>query len=182
MQAEPERQHKQASTSGRKIFPATALQLHRPVSRIRHQAYVGLADDEAAALLDVRTGAHVVAFYDRFGPSSAVKFFHCNRAVQGLQFRPYDLVVADKKRLDPQEHFIISAAGVTCILDGIRSDYTHLADWDRERRAYDAICCLGFFRTFIAGRSFRRWRGVGISAPGVLQACCEGMNRKFVSS
>jgi hypothetical protein len=52
----------------------------RPLSRVvEQQAYVNLSDEEAAALPGVRTGADAVAFYARFGPGSAVKFFHANR-------------------------------------------------------------------------------------------------------
>jgi hypothetical protein len=50
------------------------------VSRtVQQQAYVGLSDEEAAVLPGVKTGADVVAFYAKFGASSAVRFFHCNR-------------------------------------------------------------------------------------------------------
>ena len=48
---------------------------------VQRQAYVNLSDEEADALPGVRNGTDVVAFYVRFGPGSAVKFFNANRCL-----------------------------------------------------------------------------------------------------
>ena len=72
------RQSGQAGCSGNEHV--TPQQQQRPLSRlVQRQAYVNLSDDEADALPGVRTGTDVVAFYARFGPGSAVRFFNANR-------------------------------------------------------------------------------------------------------
>lgn len=90
----------------------------------------------------------------------SIKMSCMRRAPPTTQFRPYDLEVVARGAVDPAEHFVISATGVVRVLGGLHSEHTSLLEWDRERRAYDHICTLGFFRNFINKRAFRTWRRV----------------------
>ena len=94
------------------------------------------------------------------GQHNDLQWLHVRRALPTTHYKPYDLDVVPRAAVDPAEHFVISATGVVCILGGLHSDHTALLEWDRERRAYDRIRALGFFRNFINQRAFRTWRKV----------------------
>ncbi|KXZ55711.1 DHC8 protein [Gonium pectorale] len=104
----------------------------------------------------INTGEDVVEFYGKFGQDSAVKFFYCNRAPDGMRFRPYDLLVVRRQKIGP-EYFTVSATGVMRIKRGVQAEFTPLAEWVREKTLFDLISAIGFFRNYLTGRCFRRW-------------------------
>ncbi|KAG2501733.1 hypothetical protein HYH03_000233 [Edaphochlamys debaryana] len=104
----------------------------------------------------INTGDDVVEFYGKFGQDSAVKFFYCNRAPEGMRFRPYDLLVVRRQKIGP-EYFTVSATGVMRIKRGVQAEFTPLAEWVREKTLFDLISAIGFFRNYLTGRCFRRW-------------------------
>lgn len=95
------------------------------------------------------------------------------RAKGAVRFRPYDLVVVKRQKVDA-EYFTVSATGVMRIRHGIQSEFTSLAEWVREKTLFDLISSIDFFKNYLTGRSFRRWHKVrGISKGwegGVVQA------------
>lgn len=85
------------------------------------------------------------------------------RAKGAVRFRPYDLVVVKRQKVDA-EYFTVSATGVMRIRHGIQSEFTSLAEWVREKTLFDLISSIDFFKNYLTGRSFRRWHKVrGIS-------------------
>ncbi|KAG2451278.1 hypothetical protein HYH02_003884 [Chlamydomonas schloesseri] len=104
----------------------------------------------------INTGDDVVEFYGKFGQDSPVKFFYCNRAPEGMRFRPYDLLVVRRQKIGP-EYFTVSATGVMRIKRGVQAEFTPLAEWVREKTLFDLISAIGFFRNYLTGRCFRRW-------------------------
>ncbi|GLC47993.1 hypothetical protein PLESTB_000047400 [Pleodorina starrii] len=104
----------------------------------------------------INTGEDVVEFYGKYGQDSAVKFFYCNRAPEGVRFRPYDLLVVQRQKIGP-EYFTVSATGVMRIKRGVQAEFTPLSEWVREKTLFDLISAIGFFRNYLTGRCFRRW-------------------------
>jgi len=104
----------------------------------------------------IETGEDVIEFYGKNGQDSAVKFFYCNRAKESTRFRPYDLVVVPRQRVD-SEYFTMSATGVMRIKRGVQAEFTTLAEWVREKTLFDLISTIGFFKNYLPERSFRRW-------------------------
>ena len=56
------------------------------------------------------------------------------RVPSNLLERPYDLLVVARGMRNQAEHFIMSQQGVTCIRNGVISEYTPLQEWDHHRR------------------------------------------------
>ena len=81
------------------------------------------------------------------------------RARLSVLFRPYDLVVVRREEIEP-EYFTISATGVMHIRKGVQSDFTPLGEWMREKTMFDLISKIKYFRTYLVGRCFRRWKQV----------------------
>ncbi|KAF5838995.1 dynein heavy chain, N-terminal region 2-domain-containing protein [Dunaliella salina] len=104
----------------------------------------------------IETGEDVIEFYGKNGQDSAVKFFYCNRAKESTRFRPYDLVVVPRQRVD-SEYFTMSATGVMRIKRGVQAEFTTLAEWVREKTLFDLISKIRFFKNYLPERSFRRW-------------------------
>lgn len=90
-------------------------------------------------------------------------FFNYNRASDGNRFRPYDLTVVDNASINRHEYFHVSADGITRIVGGDHFEHILLKQWDEERRQFDHLSQLGFFRNFLVGRAFNTWRRVGSS-------------------
>lgn len=69
--------------------------------------------------------------------------------------------MVDNASENRQEYFHVSADGVTRIVGGDHFEHVSLKQWNEERRQFDHLCQLGFFRKFLIGRAFNTWRRVG---------------------
>eukprot|EP00242_Pyramimonas_sp_CCMP2087_P005349 CAMPEP_0198205188 /NCGR_PEP_ID=MMETSP1445-20131203/8681_1 /TAXON_ID=36898 /ORGANISM="Pyramimonas sp., Strain CCMP2087" /LENGTH=1441 /DNA_ID=CAMNT_0043877371 /DNA_START=94 /DNA_END=4415 /DNA_ORIENTATION=+ len=114
-------------------------------------------DPEMDLLQYIKTGDDVVEFYARNGKESEVKFFYCNRADTGIFFRPYDLEVVCREDA-ANEYFTLSASGVVHIKPGLRSDFTPLGEWMREKSIFNVLTRMKFFKYYLVYKTYRNWR------------------------
>eukprot|EP00854_Cymbomonas_tetramitiformis_P002484 gene2484-3228_t len=116
--------------------------------------------EEFDLLSYIKTGDDVVEFYARNGKESEVKFFYCNRADTGIQFRPYDLEVVSREEAGP-EYFTLSASGVVHIKPGAHtagSEFTALGEWMREKSIFNVLTRMKFFKHYLVYKTFHIWR------------------------
>ncbi|CAN0404061.1 unnamed protein product, partial [Discosporangium mesarthrocarpum] len=57
-------------------------------------------------------GDDTINFFAQYGASSPIKFVHLLRAETGINFRPYDLVVANPRDCGPS-YYIMSAGAAS---------------------------------------------------------------------
>jgi len=103
-----------------------------------------------------RTGDEAVEFFGRTGEDSEVKVLFLNRAQQHLNFRPYDLKVVDRRKIDP-EHFTMSASGVVQIQPGLPSQFTPLGQWWRRSSLFNTLRSIPFFKNFLKAKTSQLW-------------------------
>ncbi|BDA47981.1 hypothetical protein COCOBI_11-2380 [Coccomyxa sp. Obi] len=106
----------------------------------------------------LQTSTDFIKFYRQYCDSSSLPFILCKRASDGNRFRSYDLTVVDDASIYRQEYFHVSADSITRIVGGDRFEHVLLKQWDEERRQFDHLCQLGFFRNFLIRRAFNTWR------------------------
>mmetsp|Transcript_44767 Transcript_44767/g.87731 ORF Transcript_44767/g.87731 Transcript_44767/m.87731 type:complete len:3997 (-) Transcript_44767:184-12174(-) len=107
--------------------------------------------------LQLVTGEDAITFFARHGNNTPVKFVYCNRQDTGDEFRPYDLVIADRKKLDP-EFFTISSAGVVHVSPNQPSEFVSLADWMHQSTIFNVLRSIRFFKHYLIAKMFRMWR------------------------
>lgn len=103
------------------------------------------------------TGEDAITFFARHGNNTPVKFVYCNRAELGDEFRPYDLVVVDRKKVN-SEHFTISAAGVVHVQPHEPSEFISLSDWMHQSTLFNVLRSIRFFKHYLIAKMFRLWR------------------------
>lgn len=119
-------------------------------------------EDREEALLNemkqLKTGEDAIAFFAKHGDQSDLQVIHCVAAhVEEGQFRPYDLVVVDEKDKG-NEYFMISPKGIVHICPGKQSEHTTLTSWMHQVMIYTVLVSMSFFRHYLRGRAFQRWR------------------------
>lgn len=110
----------------------------------------------ASAAAHLQSGEDVIAFFARHGEASPIKFVHLNRADTGDIFRPYDLVVVDQDKVQP-EHFTMSAKGVVHVCPNQPSEFVPLSEWMRESTLFNVLTSMKFFKYYLVGNTFRTW-------------------------
>lgn len=107
--------------------------------------------------LQLVTGEDAIAFFARHGNNTHVKFVYCNRPEANDEFRPYDMVIVDRKKVKP-EYFTISAAGVVHIQPNEPSESITLADWMHQSTLFNVLRSIRFFKHYLIAKMFRLWR------------------------
>eukprot|EP00899_Mesostigma_viride_P020786 jgi/Mesvir1/28709/Mv19680-RA.1 len=107
---------------------------------------------------NIHTGDDAVEFYARHGQESGVKFFYCNKADTGLDFRPYDLVVVSREEANP-DYYTISSSGVMHIQPGANTqgEFTSLGNWMREKTLFNILRRIKFFCHYLVYKAFKIW-------------------------
>jgi dynein heavy chain len=107
--------------------------------------------------LQLVTGEDAITFFARHGNNTPVKFVYCNRMETGDEFRPYDMVIADRKKLNP-EFFTISSSGVVHVSPNQPSEFVSLADWMHQSTLFNVLRSIRFFKHYLIAKMFRLWR------------------------
>ena len=106
----------------------------------------------------LHTGVDAAEFFARRGTHTPVKFVYLNRASTGDSFRPYDLVVVRREKVQV-EHFTMSAKGVAhTYATSQPSEFVSLASWMTQSRFFNMLKTIRFFRHFRDAKIFRLWR------------------------
>jgi len=113
--------------------------------------------EEFEEQLNLVTGEDAITFFARHGSNTPVKFVYCNRKETGDEFRPYDLVIVDRKKANP-EYFTISAAGVVHVNPPAPSEFISLADWMHQSTLFNVVRSVRFFKHYLIAKMFRLWR------------------------
>jgi hypothetical protein len=79
------------------------------------------------------TGDQAIEFFGRQQDSMDVRVLFLVRTAASLHFRPYDLLVVDRKELEP-EHFTMSTSGVVHVRPGFPSQFIPIGQWWRRRQ------------------------------------------------
>merc|ERR1712176_533644 len=89
----------------------------------------------------------VIKLFVKFGNKTPLKFVYCNRAEMGKRspFRPYDLVLTNKKNANP-EYFTISTTGVTHVKPHQPTETMTLSRWLHETCMFNIISELKTFK------------------------------------
>ena len=72
-------------------------------------------------------------------------------------YNPYDLKIVSHGEMDPNRFYTMSSSGVTQVLDG-QSEFTPLAQWEREYHLFNQIITLNVFRQFRLWKGFATWK------------------------
>ena len=129
--------------------------------------------------LHLRTSDDAIAYFSRMGSSSPVKFLYANRAwptssttSYAAPYRPYDLLIVDRKYINPAEYFTLSAHGIvqlssinsttstaasSSILSGEETESTSLSDWVHQSSMFTLLRSIRFFKHFLQAKLFRLW-------------------------
>ena len=123
--------------------------------------------------LHLHTSDDAIAYFSRMGSSSPVKFLYANRAFPtsttttasyALPYRPYDLIVVDRKYIYPTEYFTISAHGIVQLSSpnggagGVEeTESTSLSDWVHQSSMFTLLRSIRFFKHFLLAKLFRLW-------------------------
>ena len=122
--------------------------------------------------LHLRTSDDAIAYFSRMGSSSPVKFLYANRAwpissatTYASPYRPYDLLIVDRKYIHPAEYFTISAHGVvqlSAITQGVagggeETESTSLSEWVHQSSMFTLLRSIRFFKHFLQAKLFRLW-------------------------
>ncbi|XP_074839215.1 dynein heavy chain domain-containing protein 1-like [Carettochelys insculpta] len=84
-----------------------------------------------------------------------ITFIYLNIA-PNRHFRPYDLVVVQKRQAKPQ-HYIFSPFGVLHVHPQEGAEAMTLAEWHREAVLWQLLQCIPFFRHCLVRKAFARW-------------------------
>jgi len=88
---------------------------------------------------------------------AAVKFVYLNRTdSNGVDYRPYDLIVVSKSDTNP-EYFTMSATGVVHICPGQPTEYMSLSEWMKESTMFNVLRRIRFFKYYLVHKTFRLW-------------------------
>ncbi|EFC50386.1 predicted protein [Naegleria gruberi] len=116
-----------------------------------------VAPDDEEEIAKLKTGDDAVAFFSKAGKSTAVKFVYLNRAdSNGVDYRPYDLVVVSKSDTNP-EYFTMSSTGVVHICPGQPTEYMSLSEWMKESTMFNVLRRIRFFKYYLVHKCFRLW-------------------------
>jgi len=108
--------------------------------------------------LGLQTGEDAIEFFARHGTHTPVKFVFANRKATGDVYRPYDLVVVPRKKVNPHEYFTISTTGVVHMHPPQPSEFISLAQWMHEAAMYNVLRSIRFFKHYLHAKMFRLWR------------------------
>ncbi len=114
-------------------------------------------EEDEFKTLQLVTGQDAIAFFARMGNDTPMKFVYCNRAETRDEFRPYDLVIVNRKQVEP-EMFTISTTGVVHVQPNSPSEFISLADWMHEATSFNILRSIRFFRDYLIAKMFRLWR------------------------
>jgi dynein axonemal heavy chain len=125
------------------------------------RVYTDTESQELESQLQLKTGEDAITFFARHGSSTPMKFVYCNRRSNdgeyAAEFRPYDLVVVDRKDVDA-EFFTISASGVVHVTPNQPSEFVSLSDWMHQSSTFKVMRAIPFFNHFLVVKAFRSWR------------------------
>jgi len=106
----------------------------------------------------LRSGDDAANFFARRGNHTPVKFVYLNRAKTGDAFRPYDLVVVSREKVEA-EYFTMSANGVAhAYATAQPSEFMSLSAWMEQSTFFNVLQSIRFFRHYLAAKIFRLWR------------------------
>ncbi|XP_059819226.1 dynein heavy chain domain-containing protein 1-like [Hypanus sabinus] len=83
------------------------------------------------------------------------KFYYL-KVQQNQEFRPYDLVVVPKEKVDV-EHFVFSTFGVLSVCPSQESQVMSLGEWQREAMVWRALRHIPFFKNYLLRKAFTQW-------------------------
>ncbi|XP_062910989.1 dynein heavy chain domain-containing protein 1 [Mobula hypostoma] len=83
------------------------------------------------------------------------KFYYL-KVQQNQEFRPYDLVVVPKEKVDA-EHFVFSTFGVLSVCPSQESQVMSLGEWQREAMVWRALRHIPFFKNYLLRKAFTQW-------------------------
>ncbi|XP_072332032.1 dynein heavy chain domain-containing protein 1-like [Scyliorhinus torazame] len=101
------------------------------------------------------SGEDAVGILAKCSHLGKTKFYYLNIKPSPV-FRPYDLIVVPKHKLDP-EHYVFSTFGVLAISPGLGSEVMSLGDWQREAMLWRALTHIPFFKNYLLQRAFALW-------------------------
>ncbi|XP_038674896.1 dynein heavy chain domain-containing protein 1-like [Scyliorhinus canicula] len=101
------------------------------------------------------SGEDAVAILAKCSHLGKTKFYYLNIKPSPV-FRPYDLIVVPKHKMDP-EHYVFSTFGVLAISPGLGSEVMSLGDWQREAMLWRALTHIPFFKNYFLRRAFALW-------------------------
>ena len=76
---------------------------------------------------------------------------------ESQSFNYYNLVVVDKRHLNP-EHFIVSKSGIVHVKPSGIQEHLSPREWYREATLHRALSRIPFVRTFLARKALIQWR------------------------
>ncbi|XP_067889058.1 dynein heavy chain domain-containing protein 1 [Heterodontus francisci] len=101
------------------------------------------------------TGEAAVEMLAKYSHLGKTKFYYLN-VRPSQQFRPYDLIVVSKDKLD-SEHYVFSTFGVLFVSPSLGSEVMTLGEWQREAMLWRALTYVPFFRNYLLRKTFTRW-------------------------
>ena len=118
--------------------------------------------------LHLSTSDDAIAYFSRMGSSSPVKFLYANRAwplitttSYASPYRPYDLLIVDRKYINPAEYFTISAHGIVQLSftssSSDETESTSLSEWVHQSSMFTLLRSIRFFKHFLLAKLFRLW-------------------------
>jgi len=106
----------------------------------------------------LKTGEDAIAFFAKHGDQSDLQVIFCNPAPEEEgKYKPYDLVVVDEQDRGA-EFFMISPKGIVHVCPGKQSEHFTLTDWMHQVMVFTVLVSMAFFRNYLTGRAFSRWR------------------------
>jgi dynein heavy chain len=113
-----------------------------------------------ALLSKLKTGEDGIAFFAQQKSATTIKFLFLNRApnsLNGRNFRPYDLVVVERSKVNAKEYFIMSEDGVSRVGKGQQTEVTPLVTWMREATIFNVLRSTKCFKHYLVNKMFKRW-------------------------
>ncbi|XP_043928696.1 dynein heavy chain domain-containing protein 1 [Protopterus annectens] len=101
------------------------------------------------------TGRQAVELFVQDRHTGKITFVYLNISLN-KHFRPYDLVVVPKSKVNP-EHYVFSPFGVLHVYPDQSSDVLSLGEWHREAVIWKTIHGIPFFKYFLVRKVFSRW-------------------------
>ena len=105
-----------------------------------------------------KTGREVVEDFVKGRFLGEMKFAFLNIA-PSLRYDPYNLVVVPENKVN-SEHFVISSHCVLHVNPKGPAESQSLAEWHREACLFKAISNVGFFKSFLLIKMFRKWKDI----------------------
>ena len=102
------------------------------------------------------TGDQAIEFFGRQQDSMDVRVLFLVRTAASLHFRPYDLLVVDRKELEP-EHFTMSTSGVVHVRPGFPSQFIPIGQWWRSSSNFNTLHSIPFFKTYYSAKMYQLW-------------------------